>query len=605
MRLDLFLPFLRRRKKSFQPRTRLLHRFLPLLLFSDWDSATPGPVRRGLARLGPTWVSAPVRRGVQTLCFSLFCVLLFYTCWPYGIPAGQHTQAFAAKELVHSELFLALDPLVSLSTAVASRSWVWSLCFAAAILALGWIFPRGFCGYLCPLGTLIDLSDWVLGKRVTRFRIQKDGWWVNLKYYVLLGTLVSAIGGGLISGFLSAIPVLTRAFVYILGPLQMGLMRGWYQVPPLHAGHYVSIAMFLAVLGLGFLRPRFWCRYVCPTGALFSISSLFVRAIERKVEDSCISCNKCVEICPFDAIKADFTTRIPDCTMCMTCGGVCPTHSIKFVPRWEQDNLKEQEEVHETAVSRRWFMAASVGGAAVAFGLGNSIAAPTAPPPIRPPGSVPEREFLQLCIRCGECFKACPNNVLQPAGFEGGLNGLWAPVVRPDWAGCEPSCTACGQVCPTGAIRALPIEEKRVARIGLAQVDRNACLPWAGAEACQLCVDECNAAGYKAIEFEMHGTETDENGLPIEGTGKLAPVIKPELCVGCGLCQTRCNKINVNQKGLLTSSAVVVRAGDGKEDRMMAGSYRRLREREASIRQQEQQQRRKKLQATLGGDDFY
>ena len=87
--------------------------------------------------------------------------------------------------------------------------------------------------------------------------------------------------------------------------------------------------------------------------------------------------------------------------------------------------------------------------------------------PLRPPGSVPEREFLAMCIRCGQCFKVCPNNVLQPLAFQQGFEGLWTPHVVADWAGCESSCNGCGQVCPTGAIRALSIDEKRVARIAV------------------------------------------------------------------------------------------------------------------------------------------
>jgi ferredoxin len=58
-----------------------------------------------------------------------------------------------------------------------------------------------------------------------------------------------------------------------------------------------------------------------------------------------------------------------------------------------------------------------------------------------------------MCIRCGECFEVCPNNVLQLEGFQQGLEGLWTPLVQADWAGCESSCHAFGQVCPTGAIR--------------------------------------------------------------------------------------------------------------------------------------------------------
>ena len=88
-----------------------------------------------------------------------------------------------------------------------------------------------------------------------------------------------------------------------------------------------------------------------------------------------------------------------------------------------------------------------------------------------------------------------------------------------DWSGCASSCNACGQVCPTGAIRALPLKEKKVARMGLAIVNEQTCLPFADREACQLCVDECNAAGYEAIEFTRVGTNVDDEGNPIEGTG--------------------------------------------------------------------------------------
>ena len=194
--------------------------------------------------------------------------------------------------------------------------------------------------------------------------------------------------------------------------------------------------------------------------------------------------------------------------------------------------------------------------------------------PVRPPGSVPEEEFLQMCIRCGECFKACPNNVLQAQGFEQGLVGLWTPAVKADWAGCESSCNACGEVCPTGAIRPLPMEQKKDVRMGLAIVNEVTCLPFAGREACQLCVDECVAAGYDAIEFTRVGTQTDVEGNPIEGTGFLAPVVLPDKCVGCGLCQTRCVSINVEEKQLLNESAIIVIAGEGKEDRFTDSSYR-------------------------------
>ncbi len=509
-------------------------------------------------------------------------------------PAGwpQHyADNLARKEILPAETFLIIDPLVSLSTAIASRSWVGSLVSAAAILIVCVLIPRGFCGYLCPLGTTIDLFDWAIAGRTKMFRVPDDGWWVHIKYYLLAGTLVAAVCGVLVSGFFSAIPVITRAMLFLVEPLQNGATRGWHLNPSFGVGHIVSILMFFAVLCLGFFRPRFWCKYVCPSGATFSLGNLF-RITERKVESSCINCNKCVEICPFDAIKPDFTTRTTDCTMCQSCGGVCPTHAIKFVERWNIVELKIENDppTRETALGRRGFLSLAAGGTAAAVGgigiagatkaFGARLDDPNAYRPVRPPGSVPEKEFLEMCIRCGECFKACPNNVLQPEGFQQGLEGLWTPMVKADWAGCESSCNACGQVCPTGAIRPLPIEEKKVARMGLAIVNESTCLPFAGVQACDLCVQECDAAGYHAIEYTQVGTDVDANGIPIEGTGYLAPVVLEDQCVGCGLCQTRCYAINVKEERLLTESAIIIKAGEGREDRLMSGSYIERREKD-------------------------
>ena len=406
--------------------------------------------------------------------------------WP-----SHYADNLVSKELVPADLFLTIDPLVSLSTAIASRSWVWSLVCAGVILIICVAIPRGFCGYLCPLGTLIDLFDWSVARRIKRFRISGDGWWVHVKYYVLLGTLLCAVFGVLVSGYVSAIPVLTRGLLFIGEPFQTGAMRGWHQVPAMHSGHLLSITLFIAVLCLGFLRDRFWCKYVCPSGAVFSLGNLF-RATERKVESSCIHCNKCVEICPFDAIKPDFTTRTTDCTFCQTCGGACPVHAIKFVPRGDVFELKVENDppTNENVIGRRGFLSLAAGTAAATVGATGTVVAtkvaganlddPNAYRPVRPPGSVPEKEFLEMCIRCGECFKVCPNHVLQAEGFEQGFEGLWAPVVNADWAGCESSCNACGQVCPTGSIRALPLNEKKVARMGLAVINESTCLPIAG-----------------------------------------------------------------------------------------------------------------------------
>jgi len=590
MRLDLFLPSPKSREANGGIRPR------------GWP-------RRLLAELGPSWVASPIRRVIQSASLVLFLLLFFYVGWPpelrpnpglAGWPS-HHANGLTARELLPAETFLLLDPLVSVSTALAARSWVWSLKWAGLLLIVCLLIPRGFCGFVCPLGTLIDLLDWAIGKRAKRLKIEQDGWWVNLKYYVLAATLIASLCGVLVSGFLAAIPVLTRGFGYLATPLGIGLTKGWYLVPPMHAGHALSILLFLIVLGLGFLRPRFWCRYVCPTGAVFSVANA-LRITDRKVESTCIGCGRCRKVCPFDAIRDDFTTRAADCTFCQTCGGVCPVRALKFVGRWDAEGLKEEDQTtaREIPLSRRGFLAGAVGGGAAAAGIRKVCGAKLCPHPVRPPGSVPEGRFLQLCIRCGECINACPSRVLQPMGFQQGLEGLWTPRAAADWSGCEPSCNLCGNVCPTGAIRALLLEEKRAARMGLAVINKETCLPHAGKGECQFCADQCSSAGYQALEFERVGVEFSDEGYPVEDSGLLAPLVRPDRCVGCGLCQTRCHGINVREKGLLGRSAIEVFAGQGKEDRMMTGSYRALRERERRA----EEERLKKLQDQTGGDSY-
>jgi len=506
-----------------------------------------------------------------------FLVLFLYICWPYG--SQQYAEAFRDREVIDAELFLWLDPLVSISTAVAARMFTWCLVPAAGILLFCVVFPRAFCGYICPLGTLVHGFDRLVRRRVISPPSRHGRRWSNLRFYVLAGALAASLFGVLLSGFVAAIAVLTRAMLFTLAPVQMGLGKGWYLVPPMNPGHVLSIVFFVLMFCLAFLGRRFWCNHLCPTGALFSLVNI-LRLTERRVTDACVKCGKCLNACPFDAINDDFSTRGLNCTSCRSCSRVCPAGAIRFTWRWGRTGSSLGSS--QPTVSRRGVLVGL--GGAVVTGIGASLAVggpSDGDPPIRPPGSVPEREFLQLCVRCGQCIKVCPNNVLQPVGFEHGFDSLWTPRVVADWSGCEPTCNNCGQVCPTGAVRALPLEEKRAARIGLAVVDQGGCLPYAGREACQLCVDECRMAGYDAVEFIRVGSKLDENGRPIEGSALLAPVVRGDRCVGCGLCQMRCRAINVKVKRLLRHSAIRVVAGEGKEDRVMSGSYIALRDERA------------------------
>jgi len=154
---------------------------------------------------------------------------------------------------------------------------------------------------------------------------------------------------------------------------------------------------------------------------------------------------------------------------------------------------------------------------------------------IRPPGAVAEEEFLSRCIRCGECMKVCPTNAIQPAYMQSGLEGMWTPVLDMDIGYCEFDCTLCGQVCPTGAIRELSLEEKQKIKIGQSFVDKNRCMPYAFGRPCIVCEEHCPTPE-KAISVE----EVEIINAAGEKIIVQQPHVDPELCVGCGICQNKC-----------------------------------------------------------------
>ena len=499
----------------------------------------------------------PFHRLSQAVCLVLFCVLLFWVAWPYGERFS--TSLLADKEWLPAETFLWLDPLTGVSTALAGRTPNVALFWAALALAGALVVPRWFCSHACPLGTLFDAFHWLIGRRLRWTKTARRGPWVHARYYVLAAVLVAAVCGVMVSGYVAAIPVLTRGSAFLLGPAQLAIQKHPGMVRPMGWTYWLGGVLFLLVLATALLGRRFWCRTLCPSGALLSLAGL-LRLRERRVTEACVECRRCISACAFDAVRADFTTRPLDCAFCPDCAAACPVDAIEFGRRQRPPATATDE----PPVSRRAALGATVLGAAAAATL-RLTDRNQSQGLIRPPGAVAEERFLRLCIRCGECIKACPGPVLHPAGLEVGLDALWTPVAVPSWAGCHQDCNFCGQVCPTGAIRPLPIDEKRKVHMGLAAVNTKTCLPHAGEQDCQLCSDECRAAGYNAITMRVIQLEVGDvpdgamSALELEEASRiLAPFVDAEACVGCGLCEYRCRAVWAKQHGKLKTSAIVV-----------------------------------------------
>ena len=147
---------------------------------------------------------------------------------------------------------------------------------------------------------------------------------------------------------------------------------------------------------------------------------------------------------------------------------------------------------------------------------------------VRPPGSLPETKFLELCLGCSECMKVCPTGALQPAGFQGGLSSFLTPFLDPRSGACRPDCLACGTVCPVQAILKLERAEKQWAKIGTAVLDKKACLAWSENKRCMVCKENCP---YDAIDI------VQEQGFSVA-----LPRVEARRCYGCGYCEKHCPK---------------------------------------------------------------
>ena len=143
---------------------------------------------------------------------------------------------------------------------------------------------------------------------------------------------------------------------------------------------------------------------------------------------------------------------------------------------------------------------------------------------LRPPGALPEDDFLNACARCFKCGNACPNDCIHFAPLRDGLEQAFTPYINARERGCV-LCGACADVCPTGALK--PFEATREdwlagVAMGKARVNKDMCYSYHG-RTCGACYRACPLAG-QAMTIGVFET----------------PIMHPENCVGCGLCEQAC-----------------------------------------------------------------
>jgi len=401
--------------------------------------------------------------------------------------------------------FLQLDPLVALGTILTTHTLYWPLLWALATVVLTIIFGRFFCGWVCPFGSLHHfVGFWARRKKKVSQKIQLNRYRKaqSIKYFILVVFLAMAAfpsaAATLQTGLLDPIPLVTRSFNLVLLTIIDRSANLISVTERFYEGAWLIFAVFLTAILLNLVIPRFYCRFLCPLGALFGvIDGLAIWKIGKKTAD-CVNCKLCERDCEGGCEPAG-SIRISECVLCFNCLDGCRHSVIGY-----QTKPSVACKIIEPDISRRGFALSLVSGlfALGAVRLNNKLGSNWHHRVIRPPGALPEEEFLKRCIKCGQCMRVCPTNVIQPAGIEGGLENLWTPVLNNSIgsSGCQLNCVACGQVCPTSAIRHITLNEKRGVgefadagpiKMGTAFLDRNRCLPWAMDKPCIVCEENC------------------------------------------------------------------------------------------------------------------
>ena len=503
-----------------------------------------------------------LRKATQIIFLLLFIYLMSRNRYPLKFP-------------LPTDFFLRIDPLSAIAVMAAGRELAVKFWPAIITVISALIMGRFFCGWVCPLGTTLDITDKIVKAPAVE---RKSFRWKHIKYMLLILTILCAALSFQFIYFLDPLVIITRTATISIFPIAYFLVEGALvslancpliggvffdlyaslkgSVLPVQEQMFLQglpiILIFIAILTAEKISRRFWCRNLCPLGALLGFMGKF-SLFGRWVGEGCSECAICPAECKMGAIGEDLKSSRAECILCLNCYFSCEEKDIHFGFRRP---VKGQSKLD---ISRRRFVASAGWGLLL---LGVYRTAPlkidASEKNIRPPGAVAEDKFLDLCLRCQQCTGVCSTTggCLQPAVSEAGMEGLWTPVARMREGYCEFNCNLCGQVCPSGAIKPLDVLVKQKTRMGLAFFDQNRCIPYYKDEECLVCEEHCPTHD-KAIKLRETMVEKDGERRIVK-----LPYVIEDLCIGCGICEYKCP---VEGK----SGIFVTRAGAEREEGMI------------------------------------
>jgi len=480
---------------------------------------------------------------VQYLSLVVF-IALFVSARSSGMPPS----------LVN--LPMRLDPLLTMSHLLSSRIFLAGSAVCLIVVILTLVFGRAWCGWICPMGTVLDIFSFGRWRKQPASAHQPAESWRSVKYIILLGILFAALLGNLSLLIFDPLAILFRTLTTSIWPALDQIITvaetSLYQVPilsgpvarfdawarplilPSEPVFYRDAlffgVFFLGIIMLNSIATRFWCRYLCPLGGMLGLISK-LSLFRRAVSEECKGCTLCTQSCPTGTIDPDrnYASDPSECTMCLDCLEVCPRSTIDFTPGLSAAEWREYDPGRRQAL-----VTLGITIAALALVKSDALAKRETPHLLRPPGAR-ENNLMSKCVRCAECMRACPTSGLQPSFVESGVEGLWTPILIPRMGYCDYSCNACGQVCPVQAIPPMGLEEKRTQVIGKAYINQNRCIAWSDHRDCIVCEEMCPLPK-KAVYLETAEVKRADGSL---AQIKL-PQVNRDSCIGCGICEYKC-----------------------------------------------------------------
>ncbi len=321
----------------------------------------------------------------------------------------------------------------------------------------------------------------------------------------------------------------------------------------------VAACLGLAVGLIAMLRPRWFCRWVCPLGLCADGMSYMGRRCGREsvkrpsigrwivlltLAGACLGYPLLLWLDPLAIFSGAFGVAesrtgwlmvLPLLLVLATsfvwphiwCGRICPLGALQdalthLASRARRKRAQHSPERWNPPLARRTVLGVAAGAALAGIARSSQGSRPR---PLRPPGAIDEPEFLGVCVRCGNCVRACPTHIIEPSLGRHGPAGLLAPILHFQENYCLVDCTKCTQVCPSGALVRLSPDGKASRPIGLPQVDMSVCL-LAESRECTECGRWCPHAAIRYVWSETEYT--------------LIPEIDAQKCTGCGACEAAC-----------------------------------------------------------------